>query len=763
MLKRTRSKIWRTSWGGTRSWASAQRLRCDIVLPWSSLPSSCCSSVLTSPALLGSFSKSDMCCSSSLASTCSTSTITHLFPNQIHTSASFAFGPMHFVSRLQKPKSPSMIPLLSTCAVVGPMILRKRHKKAVNSAVVMVRCTSSYASIPCIGHIFWSWSSCITNNPHTLHLPEIPKKQRAIGGDVLSTSFDWHAPSSVRFPLSDRQVAFPPLAFTQKVTKTPSCSTSRLRLFFQTVATIHRWDGHSQSCAFPRSWGYEAHVNDCGSCICACNVCCAPATLCLHLTRMDFSLLPNFGGWGFSPALSAASPSGWGVSTAPHPPSWSPRLVDEGGVLEVSRPLRFVSSRAASCPLPAWRFFAKIDHRTVRSGFRHCHHQKLFEVIRRRSNDPPGENNILEPLPLLQTIQPFHTLSTLGHLGSWYSSPVYRRLHETACIWYQTFPVVDEMKWFNKKLSIYKPHSHSQDHLHRVQSFFHCQQPLNKPTHHCQSSPPPSPSRAPPPTQPPPSFFFSFRFYGNDSQTLSSSVSPTITLPNIVKTASSRSQSCHPYRNSGHSWLRWKEKRRATRREEERTRRKFEERKRGNGRREKCRTWLLRGRIQTFEMWDTRFLGSWVCEQQTSFWSWSFEKRTTSEKLKSNSQRSWEVTMCVLNYCSCDPTFGCRNFGSLERVGAATSQLSLWWLLLTHPIAYSSNAFAVCVRVENVTFASQSLQSTWARSSGQFRFGPSSFSNFGLPLWPSKMSRWRKRKKIKKRKRKRNERAGQSI
>ena len=245
-------------------------------------------------------------------------------------------------------------------------------------------------------------------------------------------------------------------------------------------------------------------------------------------------------------------------------------------------------------------------------------------------------------------------------------------------------------------------------------------------------------------------FFFSFRFYGNDSQTLSSSVSPTITLPNIVKTASSRSQSCHPYRNSGHSWLRWKEKRRATRREEERTRRKFEERKRGNGRREKCRTWLLRGRIQTFEMWDTRFLGSWVCEQQTSFWSWSFEKRTTSEKLKSNSQRSWEVTMCVLNYCSCDPTFGCWNFGSLERVGAATSQLSLWWLVLTHPIAYSSNAFAVCVRVENVTFASQSLQSTWARSLGQFRFGPSSFSNFGLLLWPSKMSRWRKRKKNKK-------------
>ena len=35
--------------------------------------------------------------------------------------------------------------------------------------------------------------------------------------------------------------------------------------------------------------------------------------------------------------------------TAPRPPSWPPRLVDEAGILETSRILRFASSCAASC------------------------------------------------------------------------------------------------------------------------------------------------------------------------------------------------------------------------------------------------------------------------------------------------------------------------------------------------------------------------------------------------------------------------------
>ena len=60
------------------------------------------------------------------------------------------------------------------------------------------------------------------------------------------------------------------------------------------------------------------------------------------------------------------------VPTAPCPPSWPPRLVDEAGILETSRILRFASSCAASCHQAARHFFATIVQRNVCRGVRHA-------------------------------------------------------------------------------------------------------------------------------------------------------------------------------------------------------------------------------------------------------------------------------------------------------------------------------------------------------------------------------------------------------
>ena len=57
-------------------------------------------------------------------------------------------------------------------------------------------------------------------------------------------------------------------------------------------------------------------------------------------------------GQGCSLAWSPASPSGMGLPTAPHPPSWSPRLVDEAGLLDVSRPC---ASPPLALPVARWR------------------------------------------------------------------------------------------------------------------------------------------------------------------------------------------------------------------------------------------------------------------------------------------------------------------------------------------------------------------------------------------------------------------------
>ena len=58
------------------------------------------------------------------------------------------------------------------------------------------------------------------------------------------------------------------------------------------------------------------------------------------------------------------------VPTAPRPPSWPPRLVDEAGILETSRILRFASSCAASRHQAARHFFATIVQRNVCRGVR---------------------------------------------------------------------------------------------------------------------------------------------------------------------------------------------------------------------------------------------------------------------------------------------------------------------------------------------------------------------------------------------------------
>ena len=65
--------------------------------------------------------------------------------------------------------------------------------------------------------------------PHALHQPETPK-QKAIDGDVVPKSFNWHAPALVLFtlPLTDSQVTCPPLTSAEKIFATPSLPTTFL-------------------------------------------------------------------------------------------------------------------------------------------------------------------------------------------------------------------------------------------------------------------------------------------------------------------------------------------------------------------------------------------------------------------------------------------------------------------------------------------------------------------------------------------------------
>ena len=127
-------------------------LTCATSPPSIIAPPSVSSSAFSLPFAMN-LSKSVMCSISFLlrcALTCSTSSripsgwnLCNSSQIKIHKSAFFALKPMHLISLLHRP---SMIPLLSTCTIVRPTAFVKRHKKAVSSALVILRCTSSSAS-----------------------------------------------------------------------------------------------------------------------------------------------------------------------------------------------------------------------------------------------------------------------------------------------------------------------------------------------------------------------------------------------------------------------------------------------------------------------------------------------------------------------------------------------------------------------------------------------------------------------------------------
>ena len=100
---------------------------------------------------------SPLLCAVRCALTCSTSTSISFDVNRcnssqilIHRSASPAFGSMHFLSPHHKP---SIIPLLSTSTLTGSMTFLRRQRKAVSSALLMVRWTcTSHARAPVLRH-----------------------------------------------------------------------------------------------------------------------------------------------------------------------------------------------------------------------------------------------------------------------------------------------------------------------------------------------------------------------------------------------------------------------------------------------------------------------------------------------------------------------------------------------------------------------------------------------------------------------------------
>ena len=61
-----------------------------------------------------------------------------------HKSASPALGLMHSLSLFSV--AHQILSLLSTCTLIGPVTLLRKHKKAVSSALLMVRWTSKSAS-----------------------------------------------------------------------------------------------------------------------------------------------------------------------------------------------------------------------------------------------------------------------------------------------------------------------------------------------------------------------------------------------------------------------------------------------------------------------------------------------------------------------------------------------------------------------------------------------------------------------------------------
>ena len=118
--------------------------------------------------------------------------------------------------------APSIIPLLSTWTLMGPLTFLRKHKNAVNPALLMVRWTSKFCLHRAIHPM---------QRPHFLIIiqlhhcptacPPLPSvtQHRAISGSVALEAFCWHAPALVllRLPLSHTEVTPVPLAFTERV------------------------------------------------------------------------------------------------------------------------------------------------------------------------------------------------------------------------------------------------------------------------------------------------------------------------------------------------------------------------------------------------------------------------------------------------------------------------------------------------------------------------------------------------------------------
>ena len=122
---------------------------------------------------------------------------------------------------------PSMIPLLSTWIKAGPIAFLRKHRKAVNSALLIVSCAprpvshTSHASAPFPDH-----DPALTSR---MHLTCRNSQERAVNGNVVPEASNWHASTFVfffRFAPATRQVAFPQCPSLRGCDVIPLCSPS---------------------------------------------------------------------------------------------------------------------------------------------------------------------------------------------------------------------------------------------------------------------------------------------------------------------------------------------------------------------------------------------------------------------------------------------------------------------------------------------------------------------------------------------------------
>ena len=110
----------------------------------------------------------------------------------IRKSASPALGSMHFLSPLH---SPSIIPPLSTCTLMGPIAFLRRQRNAVSSALFMVRWDLEFcfhrAVHPVQGRQFIRIQ--LHHRPATCSPLPSNIKKRAVRGNVARKPFCWHA------------------------------------------------------------------------------------------------------------------------------------------------------------------------------------------------------------------------------------------------------------------------------------------------------------------------------------------------------------------------------------------------------------------------------------------------------------------------------------------------------------------------------------------------------------------------------------------